>query len=126
MSDDGGPLSFVFSVPVLSFGGFFTYLQQVTLSAFDANSNLLGSKISAFSSNLVLSGDVGSSPNELLELTGLGNIAKVTVTGDLAGSSFVADDIQFNTPIPEPGTLLLSGSVLAFFAIRRLSQVRRQ
>jgi hypothetical protein len=124
VSDDGGPLSFVFIVTMFSFAGFFTYVVPITVSAFDAGSNLLGSVTSVFLSNQALSGDTGSGPNELLQLTGLGNIAKVTVSGDPAGSSFVVDDVRFSA-VPEPGTLMLTGSVLAFLAIRRLSQVRR-
>ncbi len=122
--DDGGPLTLTFSVPIQSVGGFFTYLVPITLSAFDANGNLLGSVTSAFFSNLALSGDPGSSPNELLQLAGLGNIATVTISGDPAGFSFVVDDVQFSD-VPEPGTMMLTGSVLAFLAIQRLSQVRR-
>lgn len=122
--DESGPLTVTFIVPVLSFGGFFTYSVPISLSAFDAGANLLGSVTSAFSSNLALSGAAGSSPNEFLQLAGFGNIAKVTVAGDPAGFSFVVDDVQFS-PVPEPGTMLLSSSVLAFLAIRRLSQVRQ-
>jgi hypothetical protein len=125
LSDSGSPLSFSFTIPVLSFGGLFTYLVPTTVSAFDAGSNLLGSVTSAFSSSLALSGDAGSSPNELLQLAGIGNIARVDITGDPAGGSFVVDDVQFSA-IPEPGTLLLTGSILAFFVMRRLSQVRQR
>jgi hypothetical protein len=116
VSDDGGPITVSFTVPVLSFGAFFTYAVPITLSAFDAGANLLASITSAFSSNLALSGDPGSLPNESLQIAGVGSITSITITGDQLGSSFVADDVQFN-PVPEPGTLLLSGSVLAFFAI---------
>jgi hypothetical protein len=123
-TDDSGPMTLAFSVPVVSFGGFFTYLVPITVSAFDTGANLLGSVTSAFSSNLALSGDVGSSPNELLQLAGLSKIAKVTVSGDPAGSSFVADDVQFGT-VPEPRTMGLSSAGMALLAIRRLSQVRQ-
>src|SRR5262249_6433242 len=123
--DAGSPLTFSFTVPALSFGGFFTYVMPITVSVFDAGSNLLGTVTSTFSSNQALSGDAGSSPNELLQLTGIGNIARVNITGDPNGSSFVVDYVQFRTIVPEPGTLLSSRSVFVFFAIRRWSQVRR-
>ena len=114
-----------FTVPVSSFKGFFIYSVPITIFAFDAGANLLTSVTSTFLSNLALSGDPGSLPNELLQIAGVGNIASITITGDPTGGSFVADEVQFD-PVPEPGTMMLSSSVLAFFAMRRLSQVRRR
>jgi len=123
--DDGGPLTLSFSLPVLFASGFFTYTVPITVSAFDAGAMLLGSVTSAFSSNLALSDDAGSSPNELLSLTGLGNITKVTITGDPAGSSLVVDNLQFGT-VPEPTTfLLLSSGLLLLFWSRRYTPIRR-
>src|SRR5258707_545906 len=34
VSDNGGPISILFSSPFVSFGGYFTYLEPVTLLAF--------------------------------------------------------------------------------------------
>ena len=109
--DNSGPISIDFGLfPAFSFGGFFTYLVPVTLEAFDFSANLLGSVTSSFSSNLALSGDPGSSPNEFLGVGFPGGIARVTITGDPAGGSFTLDDLTADvssTPIPEPGTLSL-------------------
>ena len=65
-SDDLGPLQIDFASPVDLVGGYFTYLESITLQAFNPGNTLLGSVSSAFSSNLALSGDAGSVPNEFL------------------------------------------------------------
>jgi len=117
--DDGGSIIISFSpLPVVSFGGYFTYLTPVTLTAFDALNNPVNSVSSAFLSNLALSGDLGSTPNELLQVSVPGGISQVMITGDPAGGSFTLDDATF-APIPEPGTLslLIIGS-LAFISAR--------
>jgi len=110
--DDGGPLSIVFSTAQQSVGGFFTYLEPLTLTAFDAAHNSLGSVHSAFSTNLALSGVPGSTPNEHLELDFAGGITSVIITADPLGSSFTLDDLNIS-PVPEPSTLLLLGGSLA-------------
>lgn len=117
--DDGGSIIISFSpLPVASFGGYFTYLIPVTLTAYDALNNPVNSVSSAFLSNLALSGDLRSSPNELLQVSVPGGISQVMITGDPAGGSFTLDDATF-APIPEPGTLslLIIGS-LAFILAR--------
>lgn len=118
--DDGGPISILFSVPVLSFSGYFTYLAQLTLTAYDSSDNVLGSITSSYLSNLVLSGDPGSIPNELLELAFAGGISKVTISGDLGGGSFTLDDVTVATAVSEPSTfyLMLTGSLALFAACR--------
>jgi hypothetical protein len=111
-SDNGGPISIEFAVPVSSFGAYFTYAEPLTLQAFDAANDQVGSAVSAFFSNLALSGDSGSSPNEFLQVSYAGGISSVTITGDPAGGSFVVDDAVFNagstSAVPEPATLLLA------------------
>jgi hypothetical protein len=106
--DAYGPIRIDFSSPLAAFGGHFTYLVPVTLEAFDSLNNSLGSISSAFGSNLGLSGDLGSLPNEFLELA-FANIASVTLTGDVLGESFAVDDFVV-TPmaVPEPHGLWLS------------------
>ena len=79
--DDGGAMTLNFAAPIDSFGGFFTYAEPLTLSAFDSSNNLLASVTSAFSSNLGTAGDPGSSPNEFL-LASIAGISSVTITGD--------------------------------------------
>lgn len=116
ISDDGGPIRIDFATPLSAFGAYFTYAMPLTLSAFDAGSNFLGSATSGFSSNLALSGEAGSSPNEFLQLSASG-IAFVTINGDPVGGSFVADNVTYEagTTVPEPGTLglLLLGTLAA-------------
>lgn len=120
--DEGSPLSISFTAPAQSFGGYFTYSTQLTLVAFDAANNPIASIMSAFSNNLALSGNPGSSPNEFLLLSTLSGISRVTITGNPSGSSFTLDDASVNeaTAIPEPGTicLLLTGSA-ALAAFRK-------
>lgn len=111
--DDGGPIRIDFSSPTTSVGGFFTYTVPLTLSAFDASDNLLGSVSSSYSSNLALSGDLGSLPNEWLVLSAL-NISYVVVSADLLGGSFTLDDLTYEAAsIPEPAVvaLLLLGGI---------------
>ena len=113
--DAGGAISISFVAPVLSVGGYFTYLSALSLSAFDSASNLLGTVTSAYAANNVSTGDPGSSPNELLLFTAASDvIARVVITGDITGSSFVLDDLTLNNvnAVPEPQTLLLALAML--------------
>jgi hypothetical protein len=107
--DDSGPISITFSTPVTTVAGYFTYFSQLTLQAFDGSGNLLGFVVSAFNSNAGLSGDPGSSPNELLSLSFASGISSVTMTGDPGGSSFTVDNLTITTAsaVPEPSTLVL-------------------
>jgi hypothetical protein len=109
--DDGGPMTLTFGTPVLDFGAYFTYLVPLTLSFFDSLSNLEGTVASAFSNNMALSGDLGSSPNEFLSFAWNPGISSVVIAGDPSGGSFTMDDVTA-TPVPEPSTLLLLGSSL--------------
>jgi hypothetical protein len=120
--DDGGPISIAFSGPVLSFGGYFTYLEPLTLTAFDAASNLVSSAASAYSTNDVLFGDSGSSPNEFLQVSFAGGISRVVIAGDPLGTSFTMDDVTYtpaSTPVPEPASFVfLLTAAVAMFAAR--------
>src|SRR5215831_7087763 len=70
--DDGGPITIGFATLQDSVSGFFTYLHSLTFTAFDTFNNVVGTPAtSAFLSNLALSGNPGSSPNELLGVTSL-------------------------------------------------------
>lgn len=127
IADDGGPIGVAFAAPVLQVGAYFTYTSPVTLTAFDALDQVLGSATSAYVSNLALSGDAGSSPNELLQLAFATGIARLTLSGDPLGASFVVDDLSF-TPkavaIPEPATALLAlAGLVGLLAGRRLMAV---
>ena len=115
VSDSGGSLTITFASPLLTVGGFFTYLTSLSLTfqAFDAGNTLIGSVSSAFASNLALTGDAGSSANEFLQFTSASGIKSVTITGAPGGGSFTLDDLTLtdlplqSTPIPEPSTIVL-------------------
>jgi len=110
VADEGGPISIAFTTPATAVSGFFTYLIPLTLTAFDAANTAVAMDTSDFNSNLVLSGDPMSLPNELLTVAFAGGISRVTIEGDPLGGSFALDDLTFTqitTPIPEPSTLLL-------------------
>jgi hypothetical protein len=127
--DDGGPISISFATPVFSIGGFVTYLAPLTFTAFDTNNNVVGTVTSLFASNLGLSGDPGSNPNELLQLISSTGIGSVLISADLAGGSFVLDDFRYDTeapvsptPVPEPATLLLFGAGVVGMVARRIRE----
>jgi hypothetical protein len=113
-SDNGGPISISFASPILSFAGYFTYVEPLILRAFNAADVQVASAVSTFSTNDALFGDSGSSPNELLQVLFADCISRVTITGDPFGGSFAMDDatITMTTSVPEPSsTLLLLASV---------------
>lgn len=120
--DDGGAITINFATPVSSVGGYFTYVAGLSFSAFDSSNNLLGTDLASFASNLALSGDPGSSPNEFLSFTSSGGlIARVVIAGDPAGGSFTMDDltIDVGNTVPEPKTLaLLMGGLLGLGCLR--------
>ena len=128
VSDDGGPITITFATPVLSLSGYFTYLAPVTLMAFDGGSNQVGQVVSAFNNNLALSGDPGSSSNELLSVAFAAGIASVTIAGDQFGGSFTLDDLTLETPdeVPEPASILLSLTALGTLIGFRRHSTRNQ
>ena len=105
--DDGGPVSIDFDSLISSFSGYFTYTEPLTVAAFNASDTEIATASSAFSDNLGLSGDPGSSPNEFLQVTSAEGISSITIAADPAGTSFVMDDITFSAAVPEPGSWLL-------------------
>jgi len=125
--DDGGPMMISFAVPFTSVEGYFTYKTQLTLMAFSDTAGSIpiggGSVTSLFSSNLGMSGEPGSSPNELLQLAGIGPIGSIKITGAPDGSSFTLDDFN-GAPAPEPASVLLLGSGLAGLLLHRSRRFR--
>jgi hypothetical protein len=109
--DDGGSLVIDFAMPVTSINAFLTYSVQVTLDVYDADLILVGTATSLFTSNLALSGNSGSSPNEALSVLIAGGFSRAVFTGDAAGGSFTLDDLTFQAVpngVPEPSTLALA------------------
>lgn len=122
VTDYSGPMSVMFTDPQQSVAGYFTYLSKLTITAYNASSGVIGTVSSAFSDNVALSGDPGSSPNELLQFTSSIGISKIVITGDQAGGSFVLDDLTlltFATSSPEPSPLgMLAVGILALAALQ--------
>lgn len=119
--DDGGPISIAFASPISTFSGYFTYVEPLTLAAFDATNDQVATATSLFSSNDALFGDPGSSPNEFLQVSFVTGISNVTITGDPGGSSFVVDDISYTAVAPEPSYL-----ALIFVGITTIVVIRRK
>ncbi len=121
--DSGGPIGITFSAPITSFSGYFTYTVPVNIIAYNAADSPVAQATSAFSSNLAISGDPGSSPNEFLSVSSAGGIDFVLLTGDPAGGSFVMDDISYvsSTPtgVPEPSLLLPTGFLIVALLSRK-------
>src|SRR5207244_743870 len=67
-----------------------------------------------FADGASLSGNIGSSPNDLLGVSFAGGISRVTILGDSAGGSFSIDDASYTlqpTGVLGPSSLSLVGLV---------------
>lgn len=117
--DDGSPITLAFSQTASFVGAYFTYLEPLTITAFDASGGLVATATSAFSANDVSS---GNSPNEFLSVSADG-IANLIIAGDLAGGSFTMDDVTFT--VPEPTTLLLLGTGITTLGMLRRRNKRK-
>jgi hypothetical protein len=113
VSDNNGPITIDFSMPTTSFSGYFTYVEPLTLDAFNASDTEVSTATSKFSNNLAClggppcPGDPGSSPNEFIELGFAGGISSVTIMGDPLGGSFTMDDMSYTSAVPEPNSVFL-------------------
>ena len=122
--DDGGAISIFFDSPIVQFAAYFTYLEPLTVRAFDIGGQELSRSLSAYASNLAISGDPGSLPNELIGLFSSNGIKSILISGNPTGSSFTMDDLTYVVgalaTVPEPSTALLVASVsLMAFSSRR-------
>jgi len=98
------------SIDVIPDNGF----DPATLSAFDAGGTLLAS--------FTTSGTSGSTVPEIASITRVtADIAFITVFD--SSNNYHLDNLQFN-PIPEPGTILLLGSVLAGLVAWRMKKAK--
>ena len=124
-SDDSGPIVITFLSPVQSFSAYFTYLEPLQVTAFNAASVQVAQANSLFANNLLESGEVGSSPNEFIGLAFASGIASVQITGAAEGASFVMDDLSVSA-VPEPGmlALLACGALVVGGAARRRRHTR--
>lgn len=113
--DDGGFMSITLLSPSAHFSGYFTYTSPLALQGFNASGLLIATASSAFQSNLALSGDAGSSPNELIALTSAAPLSRVVVMGSPAGYSFAMDDVVL-AQVAEPSAAWLLGGGLGFLA----------
>lgn len=118
--NDGGAMTLTFTAPILNFEAYFTYDSRLTITAFDANGNQIGTLSSQFTNNLALSGVAGSTPNERLSFTANTGIARIVIS---SSGSFVLDDLTYNAQtaaVPEPTTLaLVAGGGGVWWGLRR-------
>lgn len=125
--DELGPITVTFSTPMLDVGGYFTYLLPVTITAYDSSGSIVDTVSSTYLSNMALSGESGSSPNELLQVAYAGGISWVEIAGDLLGGSFTMDDFggTGGTSIPDPATVLFLGTAMATMVFFRKKKFGR-
>jgi len=95
--DDQGAIVANFDPPVINAGGYFTYIKQVTLTAYDASGDVVGTATSAHSENYVSS---ENPQNELLSIDYAFGISRLEILGDPSGLSYVMDSFTFK-PIPQ-------------------------
>jgi hypothetical protein len=130
VSDNGGPITISFATPINSVSAYFTYAEPLTLQAFGSTDALLAQTASLYSNNEAISGVAGSSANELDALTSLSGIARVTITGDPLGGSFVMDDLSYATnatsTVPEPSGLPIILFVLLIMTSLRSNAMARR
>ncbi|MDX2181535.1 MAG: hypothetical protein SFV18_18215 [Bryobacteraceae bacterium] len=119
--DDGGPITITFGGLVFAFGGYVTYSSQISITAFNLAGDKVAQAIASFNSNLAITGDAGSSPNELLAVEFVTGISRITIGGNPTGASFTMDDALFtNIPEPIPMFLYLSGLAVMFISRKTL------
>lgn len=124
--DDGGPIVITFAAGAAAVSGYFTYVDGLTLMAYDSTDRLIASATAAYLSNVADgSGAPGSLPNELLSVTATGDlIARIVISSSAAGGSLVLDDLTVDTAavaVPLPGTLplVLTGLLALAWRSRR-------
>lgn len=122
--DAQGPVTFSFSAGIAAIALRVTYNERVMLELLDASLVTLGVVTSTFENNTLMSGQSGSAPNELLEFNSGQQIFFARLLGSAAGGSFVVDDLQITTTVPEPSTATLAAAGLALLALAMHAQRR--
>ena len=102
-----GAMVLTFTNPVDFFSGYFTYNSGLVLTAYDSLNNVVATAIGACSANYV--GFGCGSPNEFLQVTAIGLISSVNISGG-GGNNFTLDDAEFTgshnaNAVPEPVTM---------------------
>lgn len=115
--DVGGPMVLGFTTPIVELSGYFTYTEQLTLTAFDDMQDPIPAltTMSDFTSNYVSAFDPAedNTPNEFIEIgDGTTPISFIRIAGDPNGYSFVVDDITTTPTAPEPGTFPLGAGLI--------------
>ena len=126
--NDANETTITFASAIISFQAFFTYGGPVNIGFYDSSNTLLNSLASQYLTNLAISGDPGSSPNEELSIN---NLSGVTYARILAtGADFAMDDLTVvfgsggggegggGPVIPEPSTVVLTGAAVVYLVVR--------
>jgi hypothetical protein len=118
--DNNGSMSITFSSQVKTVGGYFTYLEPITLIGYNDSNQPVATTSSLFSTNTALTGDAGSHPNEYLSVSFASGISQVTIAGNPNGSSFALDNLTYVSSVDEPSILAmwLLGTGLVWFRVR--------
>lgn len=117
------PMNLLFTSPLSALSGYFTYNSALSLSAYAPDDTFLFGTGSLFGDNTGTSGELGSSPNELIQISGIGPIGKLSIFSD--GNQWTLDDFSSTpfsdtTVVPEPSTLVQLGlAALGLFGYNR-------
>lgn len=120
---DAGPLTLSFSSPVTEFSAYLTYAAPLTLTFYDSAGSQLATLNSLFSSNLGLSGDAGTTPNELFNFQSGYGISRLVFGISPDDSSYVLDDVSVSS-VPEPALWLLLGTGILSVCLLTRSSAR--
>ncbi len=98
---DTGLLELRFDTPATSVGAYITYASPLRVVFYDSAGEPVETLSSRFSSNLALSGDLGSNPNEYFGLDYAPGLSRVVFRLFSEGGAFVVDEISVVT-VDEP------------------------
>jgi hypothetical protein len=121
---DAGPLTISFSSPVHEFGTYISYAAPLSLTFYDQQGDQIGTWSSLFSSNFGLSGDSGSSPNELFTFRTTVGLSSVVFHISPDGNSYVLDDVSASS-VPEASPLLfVVAGILSIYILTQSKRLR--